>query len=81
MMQGGDTNQTKAPPGPGAERMGTEGAINPAALPIPQAARLLGIGEDALQGDIEAGAPVNPDGTMHLVHYGAWLNLKAPTLS
>jgi len=23
--------------------------------------------------DVEAGAPVNADGTINLVHYGAWL--------
>ena len=68
MMHGGDTNQTEAAPG---------GAIDPAALPIAQASRLLGLAEDALRGDIEAGAPLNADGTMHLVHYAAWLNLMA----
>jgi hypothetical protein len=26
-----------------------------------------------LQADIDAGAPVNADGTMNLVHYAAWL--------
>lgn len=28
---------------------------------------------ELLQADIEAGAPVNPDGTLHLVNYAAWL--------
>jgi len=27
--------------------------------------------------DAEAGAPTNADGTMHLVHYGAWLARQA----
>ncbi len=75
MMHDSDTRQTEATPGPGKERMDTEGAINPAALPTAQAARLLGLAEDALRGDIEAGAPLNADGTMHLVHYAAWVCL------
>jgi hypothetical protein len=28
---------------------------------------------EMLQADINAGAPVNPDGTMNLVHYAAWV--------
>ena len=31
------------------------------------------ITEDMLRADIDAGAPVNADGTMNLVHYAAWL--------
>jgi len=31
------------------------------------------ITEDMLCADIDAGAPVNADGTMNLVHYAAWL--------
>jgi len=26
-----------------------------------------------IQEDIAAGAPVNPDGTLHMIHYAAWL--------
>jgi hypothetical protein len=26
-----------------------------------------------LRADLAAGAPANPDGTLQLVHYGAWL--------
>ena len=26
-----------------------------------------------LRADLKAGAPVNPDGTVNLVHYAAWL--------
>jgi len=29
--------------------------------------------EEMVRGDIEAGAPVNPDGTINLIHYAAWL--------
>jgi hypothetical protein len=28
---------------------------------------------DMLKADLAAGAPANPDGTINLVHYGAWL--------
>jgi hypothetical protein len=31
------------------------------------------ITEEMVRKDIEAGAPVNPDGTINLVHYAAWL--------
>ena len=33
--------------------------------------------EERLQADIEAGAPVNADGTVNLVHYAAWLAREA----
>lgn len=53
--------------------------LNPNALPVAEAARLLArasgwpITEAMLQADIADGAPTNPDGTIHLVHYAAWL--------
>ena len=28
---------------------------------------------EMLREDLAAGAPLNPDGTLNLVHYGAWL--------
>ena len=31
------------------------------------------VSAETLRRDVEAGAPVNPDGTMNLVHYAAWL--------
>ena len=31
------------------------------------------ISEDAIRRDIEKGAPVNPDGTVKLLNYTAWL--------
>jgi len=31
------------------------------------------IAPEILRRDVEAGAPVNPDGTINLVHYAAWL--------
>ncbi|MFQ5734315.1 MAG: hypothetical protein ACE5KM_20445 [Planctomycetaceae bacterium] len=56
--------------------------IDPAALSIGDAARLLTkaggrlVTEAALQRDIENGAPTNPDGTINVVHYAAWLVLE-----
>lgn len=52
------------------------------ALSLADAARLLTrvggqpITVAMLEEDIANGAPVNADGTMHLVHYGAWLVLE-----
>lgn len=53
--------------------------INPAALSLPDAARLLAkvggplITERMLRDDVTTGAPTNADGTINLVHYAAWL--------
>jgi len=55
------------------------GALNPAALPVADAARVLSraggfpVTEGMLRADIDAGAPANADGTINLVHYAAWL--------
>ncbi len=49
------------------------------ALTVAQTAKVLSaaggrkITEDMLRADIDAGAPVNADGTINLVHYAAWL--------
>ena len=53
--------------------------INPAALSLADAARLLtkvggpSITEAMLRDDVAAGAPTNAGGTINLVHYAAWL--------
>lgn len=53
--------------------------LNPAALPVADAARVLtrlggkAVTEAMLRADINAGAPTNPDGSINLVHYAAWL--------
>ena len=55
------------------------GRLNPAALPVPDAARVLtrlggkAVTEAVLRADIDAGAPTNDDGSINLVHYAAWL--------
>jgi hypothetical protein len=54
-------------------------ALNPTALPVADAARLLSasggqrVTAEMIQADIEAGAPTNGDGTINLVQYAAWL--------
>jgi hypothetical protein len=59
------------------------GNVNPMALTLPNAARLLSaagnqaITVDMLQADIGLGAPANDDGTINLVHYAAWLVKEA----
>jgi hypothetical protein len=53
--------------------------LNPTALSPADAARLLArvggqpVTEAMLRDDVAAGAPTNPDGTLNLVHYAAWL--------
>ena len=57
----------------------TPAALNPNALAVADAARLLAkaggqpVTEAMLRADLAAGAPANPDGTLNLVHYAAWL--------
>ena len=52
---------------------------NPNALSVADAARLLTgvsgevVTEEMIHADLSAGAPANRDGTIHLVHYAAWL--------
>ena len=53
--------------------------LNPAAMPVEDAARVLTrlggkpVTEAMLRADIDAGAPTNTDGSVNLVHYAAWL--------
>jgi hypothetical protein len=55
------------------------GGLNPNALSVATVARLLSkvsgerVTEEMIQADLAAGAPVNTDGTINLVHYAAWL--------
>ena len=54
-------------------------AVNPMALSVEDVSRLLSaaggkrITPEQVQADIDAGAPVGPDGQVNLVHYTAWL--------
>jgi hypothetical protein len=54
-------------------------AINPSALSPATLARLLTrvggqpVTEEMMEADVMAGAPLNADGTINLVHYCAWL--------
>lgn len=58
-------------------------ALNPAALPLDDAAQLLAalgkrrISIEMLRADLDAGAPLNSDGTLNLVAYAAWLVREA----
>jgi len=53
--------------------------LDPAALTLADAARVLSaaagrrVTVEQLQADVDAGAPVSPDGRINLVHYAAWL--------
>ncbi len=74
-MAGQEDDVTGAPDRDSAGRPG----LNPAALPVADAARLLSavggqaVTVDMLQADVAAGAPANADGTLNLVNYAAWL--------
>ena len=54
-------------------------SLNPTSLTVVDAARLLtraggqAVAVEMLEIDVAAGAPVNADGTINLVHYAAWL--------
>lgn len=56
-----------------------DGPIDPNRLTPEQAAKLLSaavkvrIPVEQIESDMGAGAPRNPDGTISLVHYAAWL--------
>ena len=58
---------------------GAGGQLDPSRLSPADAARALTVAgrvrvtELMIRTDIEAGAPVNADGTINLVHYAAWL--------
>jgi predicted transcriptional regulator len=58
----------------GATGAAGPGPINPAALTVAQAARLLGVAEQTVRDHVAAGAPAAADGTINLVHYVAWMN-------
>ena len=57
--------------------------LSPTALSLDDAARVLtaaGGGQvtaEWLRADVKAGAPLNPDGTLNLVRYAAWLVKEA----
>lgn len=59
--------------------MPERGPINPLALEISDAAKLLSkaggrlIRAEQIEADVAAGAPHNGDGTINLVTYAAWL--------
>jgi hypothetical protein len=53
--------------------------LNPLALELEEAARVLSasgpkrVTTEMLRADIDDGVPTNPDGTINLIHYVAWL--------
>jgi len=46
------------------------------ALSPEAAAKLLQIPAEAVRRHIADGAPADPDGTINLIHYAAWLNQR-----
>ncbi len=56
--------------------MSAKKTLNPMAMSVDEAAKTLRIEREWVEEDLEDGAPTNADGTINLVHYAAWLNLK-----
>ncbi|MEX0654863.1 MAG: hypothetical protein WD534_12600 [Phycisphaeraceae bacterium] len=56
------------------ENPATPGPVNPLALSIEQAAKLLNVPEATVRQHVSDGAPTAADGTLNLIHYAAWLN-------
>lgn len=62
------------PPGPTSRP-----TLDPTAIAVEDAARLLGaaagqhVSVEMVLADIDAGAPVNGDGSFNLIHYAAWI--------
>jgi hypothetical protein len=58
---------------------GDGGRLDPNRLTPEQAAKLLSavanarIGAEQIAADLDVGAPRNPNGTINLVHYAAWM--------
>lgn len=53
--------------------------LQPTAVSVEDAARILTVSggrpvtREMIEADIQDGAPVNPDGTVNLIQYAAWL--------
>ena len=60
----------------GKERLAEaeQARLNPAALSVEDAARVLGLAAETVRRDVAEGAPTAADGRINLVHYAAWLN-------
>jgi len=69
MTENAAENTAESPDAPGVRDVLSPASIAPDAL-----ARMLGLSADVVKRHIDAGAPVNSDGTVNLVHYAAWLN-------
>jgi len=73
------TPREEQPVRPDSRQAERAAGLNPAALSVTDTARTLTrvggrpITEAMIQRDIDEGAPTNPDGTINLVHYAAWL--------
>jgi hypothetical protein len=59
-----------------------QGQLKITAISVPDLVKLLkragaqSVSEGAIREDIERGAPTNPDGSVNLIHYTAWLQIQ-----
>lgn len=53
-----------------------EGGVNPAALTVEEAARLVKVDADTVRRHVAEGLPVDGQGRIHLVEYVAWMVLR-----
>ena len=51
--------------------------LDPSAMTVRQAAKLLGVAGERIAAHVAAGAPTDARGRIHLVRYAAWLILRA----
>lgn len=56
-------------------------AINPSALTVEEAAKLLKLDAAIIRKHLAAGLPLTADGRIHLVEYVAWMVLRLHELS
>ncbi|MBI1375194.1 MAG: hypothetical protein GC159_20950 [Phycisphaera sp.] len=75
MTENASENTAESPESAGAP--GVRDVFSPATIAPDALARMLGLPVEVVRRHIDEGAPVNPDGTVNLVHYAAWLNAPA----
>jgi len=58
----------------GQDSLTQAATVNPMALSVEEAARLLGLSPETVRGHVARGLPTDSEGRINLVQYAAWLN-------